>query len=64
MIRNTDLGLEEDVIVMLSEGEGKKCNAVIMGTTRFSDAPDQGILDKLKDMFSLAMNAQGTIDTV
>lgn len=63
-IRKTDLGSEEDVVAALSEGGEKKCDAAIWAATGFSDAPDQGILSKLKAVFGLATNAQGTIDAV
>mmetsp|Transcript_37893 Transcript_37893/g.80941 ORF Transcript_37893/g.80941 Transcript_37893/m.80941 type:complete len:404 (-) Transcript_37893:314-1525(-) len=62
-VRATDLGSEEDVVAALGEG-GTKCDAAIWAATGFSDAPDQSFLDKLKAVFGLATNAQGTIDAV
>mmetsp|Transcript_19302 Transcript_19302/g.41911 ORF Transcript_19302/g.41911 Transcript_19302/m.41911 type:complete len:403 (-) Transcript_19302:308-1516(-) len=62
-IRQTDLGNKDDVIAALSDG-GEKCEAAIWCATGFSDAPDQSIMDKLKAVFGLAVNAAATIDAV
>ena len=66
-IRETDLGNKDDVLSALSSSNDNNvpcCDAAIWCATGFSDAPDQSLVDKLKAVFGLATNKQGTIDAV
>ena len=65
-IRETDLVNKDDVLSAFSSNDGNDvpCDAAIWCATGFSDAPDQSIVAKLKAVFGLATNKQGTIDAV
>ena len=60
-VRKTDLGSREDVSSAISDC-GADC--AIWAATGFSDSPDQSLLTKLKAIFGMAVNSQGSIDAV